>query len=152
MQTHDPKLQLDSDIPVILVKRRDLFKQTISGVLANHYQEWTEYTNKDGTFVADKNIFANKYIWNIRWFEAFNHYTTYKSKTEIFFEDILQNLLLINHAANLPHQEIELKSEKSPYGLDRIENLSEIKEFFNQLENDKKIHDCPIEQIPMDFK
>ena len=151
LQTHDPKLQLDASIPVVLVKRSDLFAQTLSGVIADHYGEWTKYTNKDGTFIADPEIFENKYVWNLRWFDAFDHFTRYDSKFEIWFEEFIIDPTIINKTIGLPDLAIEIETEKSPYGADRIENLSEIKELFRRLENDENSHDFPIESRPWDF-
>lgn len=145
LQTHDFRLQLDPSIPVILVKRKDLFAHTLSGVIADHYNEWTEYTNKDGTFVADGSIFKNKYVWNLRWFEAFDHFTAYQSTTEIFFEDFIVDPTLISKAAGLPDHDIPVETEKSPYRPERIENLDEIKDLFHRLENEAGIRNFPLD-------
>ena len=150
-QTHDPKLQLDHNNVIIMSRRKDLWAAIISSILANHYGEWVNYTNQPGTFVADLDDFENRYVWQCRWHEAFEYYTSYNHRINIYFEDFVSNPLHINEKLNLPLISIPAQTQPSPYKEDRIENLEELKSRFLYLENDWETHNFPIHMREWDW-
>lgn len=144
VQTHDATLQLDSDSLVICSRRRDLWQHTLSSVIAQHYNEWTEYRKEDEDFTIDFKSFENKYLWNLRWFEAFDHYTRYNLRLNLYFEDFINNQSIINQTLQLQPASCVTTTKPSPHKQDRIRNLPELKAFYKKLQHNTHLHSFPI--------
>ena len=144
--THDATLQMSEDTIVICSRRKDLWRQTLSAVIAQYTNEWTTYSNSLDTFEIILEDFENKYVWNLRWFDAFNHYTRYSKKIDLYFEDFIQQPSHINLKLELPNIDIDFAYESSPYRETKIKNLYIIKDFFLQLEKNVHLHTFPVEE------
>lgn len=144
--THDATLQLSEDTIVICARRRDLWRQTLSAVIAQYTNEWTTYSNSLDTLKITLEDFENKYVWNLRWFDAFNHYTKYSKKIDLYFEDFIQQPSHINLKLMLPNIDIDVASEFSPYRETKIKNLNIIRDFFVELEKNVHLRTFPIEE------
>lgn len=151
LHSHEAKLQLNPDVKVIQVHRRNVFAQIISAMIAEEYNQWSNYdaTNKK-PFVANIDQFFDKYIWHKKWHQAFEHYTQYKNVQHVWFEDFIGNaeklctLLNIPQTSNLPH------SKKSPFGEHYISNIERLKKEFNHLENDTSLQQSAVEKFNWD--
>lgn len=144
--THDATLQLPSDTMVICSRRRDLWQQTLSAVIAQYFGEWTEYSNRSDRISIRFEDFENKYVWNLRWFEAFDYYTSYPTKIDIFYEDFIRDPGLLNRCLGLPEIPIQTSTFASPYRSDRVENLQELKDFFCSLEQNTYLQSFPVHE------
>jgi hypothetical protein len=149
--THDATLQLPENTIVICARRRDLWRQTLSAVIAQYTNEWTRYSDSSDIFEIAPEDFENKYVWNLRWFDAFNHYTNYSKKIDLYFEDFIQQPSHINLTLSFPHINIDLTSESSPYRETKIKNLDTIKNLFVQLEKNVHLHNFPVEERNWSF-
>lgn len=144
VQTHDATLQLASETLVICSRRRDLWQHTLSSVIAQHYDEWTEYRKEDEDFAVDFESFENKYLWNLRWFEAFYHYTRYDATVDLHYEDFINNQSIINQTLKLQPISYAAATKPSPHKQARITNLPELMAFYEKLQQNTHLHSFPI--------
>jgi len=145
--THDATLQMSEDTVVICSRRRDRWQHTVSSVIAQSTNQWTSYQDQNNRFKVKLEDFENKYVWNLRWFDAFEYYTRYTHKIDLFFEEWIHDMSLINQSLGLSRQVVvDCKFNVSPYKPDLIENLDHLKTFFLELENNKHLHSFPVEQ------
>lgn len=145
-QTHDATLQLAYETVVIHCRRKDLFEHTLSSVIAQYTNEWTVYTHETVSLDIDLKDFESKYLWNLRWFEAFEHFTRYHIRIDLYFEDFIKNPKLINQTLGLPVREIIPPTQQRPRGTHVVNNLHELKDFFQKLEKNQYLHSFPIEE------
>jgi hypothetical protein len=142
--THDATFQIpDNNLIVVQPYRKDIFKEIISAVIAEKYNEWFVYSNKQEPFVVDLETFKNKYQWHKNWHRAFEHYTRYKYRKYLCFEDFIGNSIKICNYLGIP--EVKYHSEKSPYTTQQILNFDELQEEFIKLELNPYLQNEPIE-------
>ncbi len=145
-QTHNATLQLPYETVVIQCRRKNLFEHTLSSVIAQYTNEWTEYSQQSVSLHIDLRDFESKYLWNLRWFEAFEHFTSYKHRVNLYFEDFITNPGLINRSLDLPLSDIVSRTRARPRALHTVTNLTELQNFFQELQADPGRHNFPIEQ------
>lgn len=144
LHTHDAMLQLPNDPVVICPSRDNLFKEVCSAVIAEHYNEWYDYTDNHQPFVADLDQFDVKYIWHKRWLEAFEHYTKYTNKIYLKFEEFIGNSVKLCQLLGIPP--VEYVSKPSPRRPEQcIINFQQIKDRFVELESDLALKQIPVE-------
>jgi len=151
-QTHDATTQMSQDTVAIQCRRRDLWAHTLSSVISQKRNEWIEYTDCNEDFVIDLDDFENKYVWNLRWFDAFEHYTRYDKRIDLFFEDFMQDHMVINRSLGFPEVAASTDTHPSPNLKNKIKNLQELKSFFDRLESNDHLHTFPITQRCWEFK
>jgi hypothetical protein len=131
--SHDAQLQLDLDIPVLHVMRKNLYAEIISAIICEQYNEWTVYTGNKPPFVADLEIFEQKYIWHKYWHQAHRALTQYHNRQVLVFEDFIGRSEIVCSQLNIPL--VSMQTNKSPYSEQNILNIDELKEKFNKLES-----------------
>jgi hypothetical protein len=143
LHTHNAHCQVDKNIPVVCVQRKNLFNEVISAVIAEHYQEWNTYTNTGEPFEVDAELFETKYIWHKWWHKAFNHYTDYTNKTYIMFEDFIGNSRYLCNLLNIPIVDFQsCASIRKPS--ECILNFEHLKEQFDIFENNLEFQSSDI--------
>jgi len=151
LHSHEAKLQLDKDVTVIQVHRRDVFAQVISAIIAEEYNEWRVYQVTDKQpFVADIDKFYDKYVWHKKWHQAFEYYTQYTNVQHVWFEDFIGNAERLCDLLNIPKKDDLPKSQKSPYNQNYILNIEQLKQEFRRLENDTHLQQCAIQEFNWD--
>ncbi len=130
--THDAQLQLDSNIPVLHIVRKNLFAEIISAIICEEYNEWFRYTGNKDPFVADLDRFEEKYFWHKHWHAAHRAMTNYKHRQELSFEEFIGSSETICDQLQIPRVQVE--TDKSPYSVDNIINIQELRHKFNSLE------------------
>jgi hypothetical protein len=146
--THDATLQLPNhDIVVVQPYRCNLFKELVSAVISETYNEWSDnsYTGNREPFVCDLDLFRIKYIWHKKWHQAFEHYTVYSNRVYLCFEDFIGNSSAVCKALDIPT--CNLKTQKSPYSENNILNIDQLQQEFDILEKDQTIQTAPIENF-----
>jgi hypothetical protein len=133
--SHDAQLQLlDQDIQVIHVTRRDLFNEIISAVMCEQYNEWYNYSGLGQPFVADLNVFENKYHWHKYWHRAHHSLTRYQNRRYLTFENFIGRSEVICRELNIPSV-TDVYTQKNPYLSSNILNIYDLSQRFLQLES-----------------
>lgn len=132
--SHDAQLQLDPDIPVLHIMRKDLFAEIISAVISEQYNEWAIYTGNKPPFVADLEMFDQKYRWHKYWHQAHRALTKYNHRQILNFEEFIGRSELICDQLQIP--QVRFQTSKSPYSQKNILNIDELKNRFAQLEQE----------------
>jgi hypothetical protein len=132
--SHDAQLQLpdQTDLQVIHVTRKDLFSEIISAVICEQYNEWFGYSGNGQPFVADLNIFEQKYNWHKNWHRAHHALTQYNNRHYLKFEEFIGRSEVICQQLNIPV--VSTHTQKSPYSLKNILNLEQLTQRFVELE------------------
>lgn len=146
VQTHNGMEQLPRNTVAIACRRRDLWSHTLSSVIAEKRDEWVKYTECNESFTIDLDKFENKYVWNLRWFDAFEYYTSYDTRINLYYEDFMQDHMLINRCLGLPEIPVETTTRPSPDLKNKIQNLEELKLLFDKLESNEYLHTFPIHE------
>lgn len=137
--THDATLQLpDHDLTVIQPQRKDLFAEIVSALIAEHYNQWTEYTPEQTPFVADLDMCYDKYVWHKYWHKAFETLTRYQHRIYLTFEQFIGRSAVVCKALGIPS--VDLVTQKSPHSVKNILNIEQVKSLFDKLENDRLLH------------
>jgi hypothetical protein len=146
--THDATLQLpDNEIIVVQPYRQNLFRELISAVIAETYNEWSDssYTGNGTPFVCDLEMFTNKYVWHKKWHQAFEYYTVYSRRIHLCFEEFIGNSAAVCQALDIPV--VDLATKKSPYSENNILNVDQLQQEFEKLEQDQELQNAPIENF-----
>jgi len=144
LHTHDATFQIpDNNLIVVQPYRRDIFKELISAVIAEKYKEWFTYSNNQQPFIVDLPTFRNKYQWHKHWHRAFEHYTKYKHRKYLCFEDFIGDSIKICKYLDIPP--VTYCSDKSPYNKQQILNFDELQQEFISLELNPYLQNEPIE-------
>jgi hypothetical protein len=133
--SHDAQLQLpDHDIQVVHVTRRNLFGEITSAIICEQYNEWFNYSGQGLPFVADLNMFEEKYNWHKYWHHAHQSLTQYQNRHYLTFEDFIGRSEVICSELNIPIVK-NVRTQKSPYSSSNILNIHELLQKFLQLES-----------------
>lgn len=132
--SHDAQLQLPDqpDLQVIHVTRNDLFSEIVSAVICEQYNEWFRYSGNGQPFVADLDIFEQKYNWHKNWHRAHHALTHYTNRHYLKFEDFIGRSEVICQQLNIPS--VITRTKKSPYSSKNILNIDQLTQRFNELE------------------
>jgi hypothetical protein len=140
LHSHEAKLQIHKDVCVVQVHRKDVFAQVISAIIAEQYNEWASYDPVGKQpFVADIDTFYDKYTWHKKWHQAFEHYTQYTNVQHVWFEDFIGDAEKLCALLNIPTKPNLPKSQKSPYGHERILNIDQLQQEYQRLEQDQEL-------------
>jgi hypothetical protein len=131
--SHDAQLQLpDQDLQVVHVTRDGVFGEIISAVICEQYNEWSRYSGKGQPFVADLDVFEQKYNWHKNWHRAHHTLTKYKNRHYLKFEDFIGRSDVVCKQLNIPL--VITRTQKSPYSSKNILNLEQLTQRFVELE------------------
>jgi hypothetical protein len=131
--SHDAQLQLpDQDLQVIHVTRDDVFGEIISAVICEQYNEWSSYSGNGQPFIADLDIFEQKYNWHKNWHLAHHALTKYKNRHYLKFEDFIGRSDVICKQLDIPL--VITRTQKSPYSSKNILNIDQLLQRFTELE------------------
>jgi len=131
--SHDAQLQLNSDIPVLHVMRKNLYAEIISAMVCEQYNEWAFYTGNKPPFVADLEMFEQKYFWHKYWHQAHRELTHYTNRKILVFEDFIGHSEIL--CDQLEISRIKIQTNKNLYSENNILNANELKEKFDELES-----------------
>lgn len=148
LHSHNAKLQLpDDNIVVVQPYRRNLFKELVSAVIGETYNEWSDesYSGQGAPFVCDINLFRTKYAWHKKWRQAFEYYTSYTNRVYLCFEDFIGNSLAVCESLGIP--KVYHTSKKSPYSENTILNIDQLRLEFEKLEQDQELQNESVEKI-----
>lgn len=131
--SHDAQLQLpDQDITVVHVTRSDLFAEIVSAIICEQYNEWFDYSGKGQPFVADMEVFEQKYNWHKNWHRAHHKLTQYTNRRYLKFEEFIGRSEVVCQQLGIPV--VNIRTQKSPYSQANILNLAQLQQRFVELE------------------
>lgn len=130
--THDAQRQLNFDTPMLHIVRRDLFAEIISATVCEEYNEWFHYSGNKPPFVADPEVFEQKYHWHKYWHQAHRALTHYTNRQELIFEEFIGRSEVVCDTLGIPR--VSVTTNKNPYSAANILNINELRDKFDQLE------------------